>query len=121
MLRAEKGRMTNSTGNSRGRVRALVLYHIAADGTVVKAQTLDPGPLGMVHDLVVTARHPIIVIPPLVYETSHEGELLDALEWRPNLGTRVLVVDKDDFNSSSTVSPEVRRFGSNKIMTLGGD
>ena len=79
-------------------VRALVLYHIAADGTVVKAQALDPGPLGMVHDFVVTARHLIIVIPPLVYQPSHEGELLDALAWRPDLGTRVLVVDKDDFN-----------------------
>ena len=27
----------------------------------------------------------------------------------------------DDLGSSSTVSPEVRRLGSNKIMTLGGD
>ena len=27
----------------------------------------------------------------------------------------------DDFGSSSTVSPEVRRPGSNKIMTLGSD
>ena len=79
-------------------VRALVLYHIAADATVVKAQALDPGPLGMVHDFVVTARHLIIVIPPLVYQPSHEGELLDALAWLPDLGTRVLVVDKDDFN-----------------------
>ena len=80
-------------------VRALVLYHIAADGTVVKVQALDPGPLGMVHDFVVTARHLVIVIPPLVYEPSHEGELLDALVWRPSLGTRVLVVDKNDFSA----------------------
>ena len=79
-------------------VQALVLYHIAADGTVLKAQALDPGPLGMVHDFVVTARHLVIVIPPLVYEPSHEGELLDALVWRPSLGTRVLVVDKNDFS-----------------------
>ena len=57
-------------------VRALVLYHIAADGRVLKAQALDVGPLGMVHDFVVTARHLVIVIPPLVYEPSQEGELL---------------------------------------------
>ena len=79
--------------------RALVLYHIAPNGTVVKAQALDPGPLGMVHDFVVTAQHLVIVIPPLVHEPSHEGELLDALAWRPELGTRVLVVDKNDFNA----------------------
>ena len=80
-------------------VRALVLYHIAADGTVLEAQALDPGPLGMVHDFVVTARHLVVVIPPLVHEPAHEGELLDALAWRSELGTRVLVVDKDDFDN----------------------
>ena len=78
--------------------RALVLYHIAPDGTVLGAQALDPGLLGMVHDFVVTARHLVVVIPPLVHEPAHEGELLDALAWRPELGTRVLVVDKDDFD-----------------------
>ena len=79
-------------------MRALVLYHIAPDSAVVEAQALDLGPLGIVHDFVVTARHLVIVIPPLVYEPSHEGELLDGLVWRPVLGTRVLVVDKNDFS-----------------------
>ena len=79
---------------------ALVLYHIAADGAVVKAQALDPGPLGMVHDFVVAARHLVIVLPPLVFEPSRaEGMLLDAFVWRPELGSRVLVVDKDDFRA----------------------
>ena len=78
----------------------LVLYHIAADGAVVKAQALDPGPLGIVHDFVVTARHLVIVIPPLVFERSRaEGVLLDAFVWRPELRSRVLVVDKDDFGA----------------------
>ena len=78
---------------------ALVLYHIAPDGALVKAKVLDPGPLGMVHDFVVTARHLVIVIPPLVFERSRaEGSLLDAFVWRPELGSRVLVVDKDDFD-----------------------
>ena len=80
-------------------VRALLLYHIAPDGTVVKAHRIDPGPLGIVHDFVVTDRRLVIVIPPLVYEPSHEGELLDALAWRPELGTRALVVEKNDFNA----------------------
>ena len=78
---------------------ALVLYHIAPDGALVKAKVLDPGPLGMVHDFVVTARHLVIVIPPLVFERSRAGgPLLDAFAWRPELGSRVLVVDKDDFD-----------------------
>ena len=80
--------------------RALVLYHIGADGTVVKAKALDPGPIGMVHDFVVTARSLVIVIPPLVYEPgAGDGALIDDLRWRPQLGSRVLVVDKDDFDA----------------------
>ena len=87
-------------GYSFAPVRALVLYHIAPDGTVRKAQRVDPGPLGMVHDFVVTARHLVIVIPPLVFEPASDDEmLLDAFAWRPGLGSRVLVVDKNDFDA----------------------
>ena len=79
---------------------ALVLYHIASDGALVKASLVDAGPLGMVHDFVVTLRHLVLVIPPLVREpSSGEAPLLDSLVWRPALGSRVLVVDKDDFGA----------------------
>ena len=79
---------------------ALVLYHIAPDGALVKASRVDAGPLGMVHDFVVTHRHLVLVIPPLVFEpSSGEASLLDSLVWRPALGSRVLVVDKDDFGA----------------------
>ena len=79
--------------------RALVLYHIGPDGTVVKAKAIDASPIGMVHDFVVTERSLILVIPPLVYEPHAGGALIDALQWRPEFGTRVLVVDKDGFNA----------------------
>lgn len=79
---------------------ALVLYHIAPDGTLNKADLVDVGPLGMVHDFVVTARHLVFVIPPLVFEpTADDDLLLDALAWQPGLGSRVLVVNKDDFDA----------------------
>ena len=42
---------------------ALVLYHIGPDGRLRKVQKIDAGPLGMVHDFVVTARHLVVVIP----------------------------------------------------------
>ena len=79
---------------------ALVLYHIGPDGGLRRVQRVDAGPLGMVHDFVVTARHLVIVIPPLVLEPGPGRELLlDALVWRPGLGSRVLVVEKDDFSA----------------------
>ena len=76
----------------------LVLYHIARDGTLVKAAPVDVGPLGMVHDFVVTERHLVIVIPPYVFDPEvGSGMLLDGHVWRPELGSRTLVVSKDDF------------------------
>ena len=87
-------------GYSFAPVPAILLYHIAPDGTLRRAHRIDLGPMGMVHDFVVTARHLVIVIPPLVFEPSPDDEvLLDALAWRPALGSRVLVVDKDDFDT----------------------
>ena len=57
-----------------------MLYHIGPDGSVVKAKAIDPGPIGMVHDFVVTARSLVIVIPPLDYEPdSGDGALLSEL------------------------------------------
>ena len=77
----------------------LVLYQVAPDGALVKADVIDVGPLGMVHDFVVTGKHLVIVLPPFVPEPEAliEGTFLDAFEWRPELGSRALVVSKDDF------------------------
>ena len=96
----ESDRTLWAFGYSFSPTPALVLYHIAPDGTVRRAQRVDVGSLGMVHDFVVTARHLVIVIPPLVFEPRSDDELpLDAMAWRPALGSRVLVVDKDDFDA----------------------
>lgn len=79
---------------------SIILYHIAPDGTLRNVHRIDVGPLAMVHDFIVTDRHLVIVIPPLVLEPSPDTEvLLDALAWRPALGSRALVVNKDDFDA----------------------
>ena len=78
----------------------IVLYRIAPDGKLVRAEVIDAGPLGMVHDFVVTDRHLVIVIPPFVFEPEAAqggAAFADAFAWRPELGSRVLVVAKDDF------------------------
>ena len=77
----------------------LVLYRIGPGGALVAADVIDAGRLGMVHDFVVTGRHLVIVVPPLVFEpeAAGNGAFLDAFAWRPELGSRALVVAKDDF------------------------
>ena len=72
---------------------------------MTKARRVAAGPLGVMHDFVVTARHLMIVIPPLVFEPAPgRSLLLDAHVWRPELGYRVLVVGKDDFNAGAGTS-----------------
>ena len=78
----------------------LALYHIAPDGRLRNAGTVPIDNLGMVHDFVVTTRHLVFVLAPLVFDRSLFGpevSFLDSHIWRPELGTRVLVVSKDDF------------------------
>ena len=77
----------------------LILYHISAQGqlkqrTVVKLETA-----GMVHDFLVTERHIVVVIPPLVFDPTKAASgqsFLDSHVWQPERGTQVLVIDKAD-------------------------
>ena len=85
-------------GYMLGRRPALVFYQIASDGSLVKAAPLEVSPLGMVHDFIVTERHLVFVLPPYVLDPDPGAEsFLGAHAWRPELGSRVLVVRKEDF------------------------
>ncbi len=78
----------------------LLPYRIDAAGKLDRVGKIAVTPLGMVHDFVVTANHLVFVLPPLVFDRERLGpdvSFLDAHVWRPELGTRVLAVRKDDF------------------------
>ena len=78
---------------------SLLLYRIDAAGGLAAFNHLPVEPLGMVHDFVVTERHLVVLLAPFVVEpekfASGRVSFLDAHVWRPELGTRVVVVDKD--------------------------
>ncbi len=82
-----------------GRRSMLLFYRIDPAGRPSAFGHLPCEPLGMVHDFVVTARHLVLLMPPFVVapERLAAGPVsyLDAHVWRPELGTRVLVVGKD--------------------------
>ena len=77
----------------------LLFYRIDRRGRLVKANIVPIGPLGIVHDFVVTARHLVVLLTPFVLDPdrslSDHTSFLDAHVWRPALGTRVLAVEKD--------------------------
>ena len=77
----------------------LTVYCVGPDGALKRVETLKVPDVAMVHDFAVTRRHLVFLLPPFVYdvERSRAGmSFLDSHVWRPELGMRVLVLDKDD-------------------------
>lgn len=75
----------------------LVLYEIAPEGTLRRAGAVPIAELPSVHDFAVTERHLVFLMPPLVFDGERKkrgASFLDAHRWRPELGMRVLVIDK---------------------------
>ena len=77
----------------------LLFYRIDATGRLAGCNHLPAAPLGMVHDFIVTQRHLVALLPPFVVEPDRFStgtvSFLDAHAWRPGLGTRVLIIDKN--------------------------
>lgn len=77
----------------------LSVYHVSPDGRLAQAVTLPVPQLAMVHDFAVTERHLVFLLPPLVFDRARAqaGQtFLDSHVWTPELGLRVMVLDKND-------------------------
>ncbi len=80
--------------------KLLVLWHVDKNGKLVKAGKVKADPISMVHDFVVTRRHLVLMVPPLHYSPDGAASsFLDAHKWRPDDPTRLLVVDKNNFDN----------------------
>lgn len=94
----ETGQIYNF-GVRLGRPNAIDLYLLRPDGTAGKvAEVPLPGPT-MIHDFAVTARHAIFFRAPLAIDLLRvllgRSAYADAMTWRPELGTEVIVVPLD--------------------------
>jgi carotenoid cleavage dioxygenase len=77
----------------------LTVYCVGADGALKRVQSVPVPDVAMVHDFAVTERHLVFLLPPFVFdkERAQSGvSFLDAHVWRPELGMRALVLDKND-------------------------
>ncbi|MBI1891987.1 MAG: carotenoid oxygenase family protein [Burkholderiales bacterium] len=80
----------------------LSIYRISRSGELLAAHTSAIPNITMVHDFAVTARHLVFLLPPLVFDLERlnaGNTMADSYVWRPELGMRVLVVDKNDLTS----------------------
>ncbi|MFV0679349.1 carotenoid oxygenase family protein [Ottowia sp.] len=82
-------------------VGLLTIYHISAQGQLLKTANLKVPNTPMIHDFAITRRHLVFLMPPLVYEQARAQDgatFLDSHVWRPDLGMRVLVLPKDQLD-----------------------
>lgn len=85
-------------GVSRGMV---VLYQISSKGALLKADAFSVPDIAMVHDFAITAKHLVLLLPSLRFNSERLAQgasFLECNEWLPNAPMRVLIVDKSDWS-----------------------
>jgi all-trans-8'-apo-beta-carotenal 15,15'-oxygenase len=85
-------------GTANGR---LAVYQVGADGAVRRHAVLDVQAPAMLHDFAVSQRHLIFLLAPITLDMAavRAGQsMLEAMRWGASQATRVLVIDKADFN-----------------------
>ena len=71
------------------------VWRLAATGALEAGQLIRLPAASYCHDFTMTQRHLIIVLQPWLHETD-EMPFASGMRWRPEQGTRVLVIDKAD-------------------------
>jgi len=79
----------------------MALYQISPQGQVLRSTLFEaPGAIGMVHDFAVSQRYLVFLLAPIHIDQQalRAGESLSSsMRWQGQEATRVLVVDKADF------------------------
>lgn len=73
------------------------VWRLSADGRFEAGEIVPLPMASYMHDFTATARHLVIVCQPWV-ATSNRLPFSQSMEWQPERGTRVLVIDKDDLS-----------------------
>jgi len=74
-----------------------VIWRLNPDRSLNDAQVIGLPRASYMHDFTATDRHIILVLQPWVFET-HAMPVISGLAWRPEMGTQVMVLDKDDLS-----------------------
>ena len=74
-----------------------VIWHLRPDRSLSDAQVVPLPRASYMHDFTATDRHVILVLQPWMFATR-AMPVTSGLAWRPETGTQVLVLDKDDLS-----------------------
>ena len=72
-----------------------VLWHLAPDGTTRKAKLIELPEASLMHDFAITARHIVLLAPPLLRREGPASTLVDSYAWQPGKPLTALVLDKN--------------------------
>ncbi len=86
-----------SVWNFGGNGKVTGLWHLGTDGRLIDFAVLPLPRASYFHDFTITARHIVIVLQPWL-QTRFGFPISTTMEWRPELGTQVMVVAKDDLS-----------------------
>jgi len=74
---------------------AVTVQRISAAGRLEESRRIPLAAPTMLHDLVVTERHAVLLCTPAIFDVTGPARGEGMLQWRPELGTRIAVVPLD--------------------------
>ncbi len=81
--------------NFGGGGKRAAIWKLKPDGSLAALQMIDLPRKSYFHDFTMTAQHIIIVLQPWIQD-KFVFPLSKAMSWKPELGTQILVLDKND-------------------------
>ena len=77
--------------------RRCVIWHLAPDGTVRNTALIELPQACLMHDFVVTSKHVILLLPPMLGDASAEPHsLVERYRWHADRPLQILVLDKNN-------------------------
>ena len=87
----------------------VVIWALKPDGGLIDARVLKLPRASYMHDFTATDRHLVFVLQPWVF-ARETMPFTARLDWRPEMGTLVAVVDKDDLSMRTYELPTFSHF-----------
>jgi carotenoid cleavage dioxygenase-like enzyme len=88
----------------------LQLYCSHPSGEIYRQATIPLPRLSLVHDFALAGRYLVFVVPPLSLQMLPVlvglQSLSDALQWQPQQGTQIIIVDRDTFQEVTRLETE---------------
>jgi carotenoid cleavage dioxygenase-like enzyme len=104
----------------------LNLYRSDRTGKILKKGTVKLNGLPLIHDFVMAGQYLIFFVPPvrinLLSAAIGLSSFSDSMQWKPELGTQILVIDRETFAlvSQNTVDPWYQWHFANGCVEVDG-